>query len=131
MALEHAHALEPIDLRPLGSAWTDARSHSLLKTAHVQLMRLVLRRGEALPEHHVAGEITLQCLEGEVTVGTPSREIRLASGHLVLLPGGMPHTVTAQADATLLLTVLLEPQAPRVERLQSEHRKPSTEGHPR
>jgi len=131
MALEHARALETIDVRPLGSAWIAARSHSLLKTQHLQLMRLLLRRGEALPEHHVPGEITIHCLEGEASVGTPSHEVHLLAGQLVMLPGGVAHTVTALADASLLVTVLLEPEADRTDKLQTANRKSSTEGHPR
>lgn len=131
MALDHAHPLDPIDVRPLGSAWADARSASLLKTQRLQLMRVVLRRGEALPEHHVPGEITIQCLEGEATIGTPSRETRLHAGEMLLLSGGTAHTVTAHADASLLVTVLLEPDATPSEKSQSVHRKPPAGEHPR
>ena len=131
MALDHAQALEPIDVQPLGSGWVDAHSTSLLKSQHLQLMRLVLRAGEALPEHHVPGEITIHCIEGEASVGTPSHEIRLQAGQLVLLPGGVAHTVTAHADASLLVTVLLVPGTTAAEKSQTVHRKPSTEGHPR
>ena len=132
MPLDHGQALEPIDVRPLGSAWADACSTSLLKSQRVQLMRLVLRRGESLPEHHVPGEMTLQCIEGEASIGTPTRQARLHAGEVLLLPGGMAHTVTAQADTSLLVTLLLEPEAPPREKSQTlNQRKGSTEEHPR
>ncbi len=131
MALDHGRALEPIDVRPLGSAWAGARSTSLLKSQRLQLMRLVLRRGESLPEHHVPGEITIQCLEGEATVGTPSRESRLRPGEVMLLPGGLAHTVSAQADTSLLVTLLLDLEAAPREKSQAAHRKGSAEEHPR
>lgn len=107
MALTHAQALEVIDIRPLGTALREAVTISLLKTEHLQLMRLVLPAGRSVPQHHVAGEITVQCLEGEVTLDVPSRSIELAAGQLVLLPAGEPHALRARTDATALVTVLL------------------------
>ena len=107
MALTHAQALEVVDIRPLGATLGDAVSTSLLKTDHLQLMRLVLSAGRSVPQHHVAGELTLQCLEGEVTVSVASRSIALSAGQLVLLPAGEPYSVQARSDASLLVTVLL------------------------
>jgi quercetin dioxygenase-like cupin family protein len=112
MALPHAQALDIIDVRPLGAGLPAAVTHSLLKTPTLQLMRVVLAAGHGLPEHHVAGAITLQCLEGEAEVTTPSRQCRLSAGQLVMLDGGEPHAVTALTDTSLLLTLLLPGHKP-------------------
>jgi quercetin dioxygenase-like cupin family protein len=40
---------------------------------------------------------------------TPSRTCRLPAGRLVMLEGGEPHAVHAVTDASLLVTVLLQP----------------------
>lgn len=107
MALPHAHPLDVIDLRPLGPALATAVTASLLKTPTLQLMRVVLRAGQGLPEHSVPGAITVHCLEGEASVTTPSRRCPLAAGQLVMLDGGVPHAVQATTDTSLLVTVLL------------------------
>jgi quercetin dioxygenase-like cupin family protein len=107
MALPHAQPLDVIDVRPFGAGLRDAVTRSLLKTRSLQLMRLVLRAGEGQPEHSVPGAITVQCLEGEAVVMTPTRDCQLRMGDLVALEGGEPHAVTAVADSTLLVTVLL------------------------
>jgi quercetin dioxygenase-like cupin family protein len=107
MALPHAQPLDTIDVRPLGPALREAVTSSLLKTPTLQLMRLVLKAGDGLPEHHVPGAITVQCLEGEALVKTPTRSCRLGAGQLVMLMGGEPHAVTGVTDASLLVTVLL------------------------
>ncbi len=107
MALPHAQPLDTIDVRPLGPALHEAVTSSLLKTPTLQLMRLVLKAGSGLPEHHVPGAIAVQCVEGEALVTTPTRSCRLGPGQLVMLPGGEPHAVTAVTDASLLVTVLL------------------------
>ena len=108
MALPHAQPLDIIDVRPFGSGLEDAVTSSLIKTPALQLMRLVLRAGRRLPEHSVAGAITLQCLEGEAVLTTPSRSCHLGAGRLVVLDGGEPHAVRAVTDTSLLVTVLLK-----------------------
>ena len=108
MALPHAQPLDIIDVRPFGSGLEDAVTSSLIKTPALQLMRLVLRAGQRLPEHSVAGAITLQCLEGEAVLTTPSRSCHLGAGRLVVLDGGEPHAVRAVTDTSLLVTVLLK-----------------------
>jgi len=107
MALQHADPLDVIDVQPLGSGLHDAVTTSLLKTPALQLMRLVLAAGERLPQHRVAGAITVHCLEGVSIITTPSRSCRLQAGQLVMLDGNEPHAVEALTDSSLLVTVLL------------------------
>jgi quercetin dioxygenase-like cupin family protein len=114
MALKHAQALEPIDVQPLNERLPQSVSTSLIKSQMLQLMRVVLRAGEHLAEHHVRGEITLQCLEGQARVDTPERRITLSAGQLVLLPAGEAHAVQALTDTSLLVTVSLADAPGRV-----------------
>ena len=107
MALKHAQPRDVIDLYASDLQRGTGVSSSLLKTRRLQLMRVVLRAGHTLPEHHVAGEISVQCLSGEVDVVMPTQTSRLRSGLLVVLPGAEPHEVRAHADSVLLVTVLL------------------------
>lgn len=107
MALVHALPLQVINVRPLAEGLHDVKSHSLLKTDKLQLMRVVLLAGQSMPEHHVSGDITLQCLEGEVLVNTPKNSCPLVAGELIAVPAQEPHSVRAISDASLLLTILL------------------------
>jgi quercetin dioxygenase-like cupin family protein len=106
MALKHSQPLEVIDLHAMDQAQGTAVSSSLLKTPHLQLMRVVLAAGQSLPEHHLPDEITVQCLSGEADVATPSRTCRLVPGCLVMLPAAEPHCVQAHRDTVLLVTML-------------------------
>lgn len=108
MALPHARPLDVIDLRPLGAALPESRSTSLLKTRQLQLMRVVLQPGQAMPSHAVAGPITLQCLEGHAVIETPSRSFPLHAGELVMLEGQEPHAVTSADGASLLVSIVLQ-----------------------
>ncbi len=110
MALPHAQPLDLIDLRPLGASLAPTRSHSLLRTDKLQLMRLVLMAGQGLPEHHQEGEVCLMCIEGLVVVGTTAGEKVLQPGLVLVLPAGEPHTVRAEQDSSLLAFMLLHPQ---------------------
>jgi quercetin dioxygenase-like cupin family protein len=107
MALPHAHPEDAIDVRPLGDRLAATTSRALLKTESLELMRLVLRAGEALPEHAVDAEAVLHCLEGAVTVRTPGGERVLEAGRLTLLAAGTSYSVRASSDASLLVTMLL------------------------
>jgi len=107
MALPHANPEDVIDVSPLGGRLAQAASHALLRTGSLELMRLVLRAGEALPPHTVDAEATLHCIEGTVRVSTPDAERELTAGTLTLIPAGRSYAVRASSDASLLVTMLL------------------------
>ncbi|MEO8280747.1 MAG: cupin domain-containing protein [Ideonella sp.] len=107
MALEHAASGDIIDVRPLGAALHDHVSTAFFKSAQLELMHLVLPSGQALPDHTVPGEITLQCIEGLIEFATPTVTRQLSAGQLIHLAGGEPHRVLALTDSTALLTICL------------------------
>ena len=108
MALPHAVLMDVIRVAPLGPGRADAVSTSLIKTARVQLLHLVLPARKDMPEHHVDDECTIHCLEGDVEVETPGGTRRLGPGELVVLPAQQRHSVRARADSALLVTLLLD-----------------------
>ncbi|AMM24487.1 cupin domain-containing protein [Variovorax sp. PAMC 28711] len=107
MAIHHALSGELIDIRPLGAAIETTRTATLYKTQHIEVFRMVLLAGKQMPEHHVAGEFTIQCLEGSVefSIGT-TRDI-MGPGSLKCLAGGVPHSLVAIEDSSVLVTLLL------------------------
>jgi quercetin dioxygenase-like cupin family protein len=112
MAIPHAKSGEVIDLRPAGEAPTPALMSILIKTDRLEVIRLVVPAGKELPHHQVAGEITVQRLEGRVTftAGATSRELR--AGQMLYLAGDEPHSLRGIEDASVLLTILLHPDRP-------------------
>jgi quercetin dioxygenase-like cupin family protein len=107
MSVSHAQAGEPISVLPAAGSPHAAQTVTLIKTASLEVIRLVLPAGKELAPHHVPGEITLQCLSGRVTVGTANGPCELSSGMLVFLSGGEEHSVLAHEPSTLLVTILL------------------------
>lgn len=109
MALQHAVSGEVITLARSDDDIAHFTSVALAKTDHLELIRLVLPQGRSMPEHRVDGEITLQCLEGELAVDAHGISATLLPGQLLFLGGGVPHAVRAIADSVALLTILLHP----------------------
>jgi quercetin dioxygenase-like cupin family protein len=106
MALHHAQPGEVVALHcPEGVA--AERSVALFKARDLEVLRLSLRTGEALPPHRVAGDITVQCLAGALEVGLPGQRVRLQAGELVYVPGEVAHDVRAVQDAAALVTIAL------------------------
>lgn len=108
MALQHAASGERIPLQRGDDDIAHFTSVALAKTENMELIRLVLPKARAMPEHMVDGEITLQCLEGEIVCAAHGGRIVLKPGEMVFLLGGVPHSVQANVDSVALLTILLK-----------------------
>jgi len=107
MAIAHARPGQAIDVRPLGATLPQHKTTALFKAGDLEVMRLVLPAGRSLPVHQVAGEITVQCIEGVLDVTVEGTSHRLQAGELLYLAGGVPHGVMALQDASALVTVAL------------------------
>lgn len=109
MALHHAEQGEVVDVRPYGTAIGGAQSIALFKSPQLEVMRLVLPTGHRMPSHKVAGDITVQCLEGRVEVDVEGSVMPLPAGHLLYLQGEVGHALHALQAASLLVTIVLAP----------------------
>lgn len=110
MALHHAAPAEIVDVRPLGARLRESVTATLLKSAHLQVFRLILPQGKAFREHQVPGEIIVQCLEGTVAFSSPGRTQTLREGELLYLDGDAPHALAGVEDASVLVTIFLKPR---------------------
>ena len=107
MALQHAASGELIRLKTSDDDIAHFTSVALAKTAHMELIRLVLPKEREMPLHKVDGEITLLCLQGEIVCDAHGTSTILRPGEMLYLLGGVPHAVRANEDAVALLTILL------------------------
>ena len=105
MALIHAKPTEVIDIRPYGPALPAAFSKALFKSEQLEVMRLILPAGKAVPQHHLAGEVTIQCLEGRVVLTAGDSELELLPGELVWLTANTPYSLLGREDASVLMTI--------------------------
>ena len=108
MALPHAQPMDVINVGPLGEQLHGTVSTSLIKTASIQLLHMVLREHQDQPQHHVDNECVIHCLEGEVELVTGSGVHKLRAGNLIVLPAGQQHALRARRDSAVLVTLLLD-----------------------
>jgi quercetin dioxygenase-like cupin family protein len=107
MAIAHAQSGQPVDVSPLGPRLQAEKTVALFKSDQLEVIRLVLQAGKALPPHKVSGEITIHCLEGRIAVGADGTQHMLGAGQLLYLDGGVLHDVKALEDASALVTIVL------------------------
>ena len=98
---------DPIDVRPLRTALISAHTRRLVRTATFEVVRLIVRSGQAIPQHTSKGEIIVNCLEGRVGFTALGKTHELGAGTLLHLPAGEPHALHGIEDASLLLTILV------------------------
>lgn len=108
MALPHAAPGQKVHLPPLASA---AETTALVKTDRFEAVHLVLRSGARIAPHAVEGYLTLQCLEGAITLETSSQSMGLEAGDWIYLERGERHWLSAARDSSLLLTILFDTSA--------------------
>ena len=107
MAIPHAQPGEVIDVRPLADTLPSSKTRTLIKTAHVEVIRIALPAGKVIADHKAPGEITVQCLEGRVAFTVSEKIQELTPGQLLYLSAGEPHAVKGIEDSSLLVTILL------------------------
>lgn len=105
MAIEHANPGDVIDVRPLGAALAGTKTAALLKTANLEVIRLVMTAGKELAEHKAPGDITVHCLEGKIAFTAAGVTRELAAGQMLYLTAGDPHSVKCIEAASFLLTI--------------------------
>lgn len=124
-ALEQAHEGMPtepgslivFDLRRL-TRWSEERP-AVQILSDIGTARLVLfgfKAGQQLQEHRTSSQVLVQALRGRVTVTAAGSSVKLHAGMVLQVEANVPHTVVAQTDAVMLLTLLPSPASHSLER---------------
>ncbi|HBN79495.1 MAG TPA: cupin [Planctomycetaceae bacterium] len=108
MAIHHAQPGEVIDVLPLADAFAASKTTTLIKSPHVEVIRMVLSAGKVISEHKAPGEIIVQCLEGNITFTTMGEPKKLRKGDMLYLSAGEPHALEAIEDSSFLLTIVAQ-----------------------
>ena len=81
-----------------------------------RLVLFAFKAGQQLQEHRTSSQILVQVLRGRVTVTAAGRSVKLHAGMVLQVEANVPHTVVAQTDAVMLLTLLPSPSSHSLER---------------
>lgn len=107
MAIQHATSGEPVTVLPPANASGERQTVALFKTEGLEVMRVVLPKGKSMPAHKVAGDITVQCLEGSLLFRSGGKDQTLVAGDMLYLDGGVMHSLTGVEDACALVHIVL------------------------
>ncbi|MFM8413206.1 MAG: cupin domain-containing protein [Planctomycetota bacterium] len=91
---------------PLGEAVGGGRSSTLMSSPGLELIRLVIPAGTAIPAHRSPGELTVHCIEGHVAVEHDGHAIDLRPGDLLHLCPQEIHALRGLCDSSVLVTRL-------------------------
>ena len=108
MATLHAKPGEIVNLVTWADDLPADQTKAIVKTEEMELIRLVLAAGKVLPNHKVAGPITVHCIEGKIEFTTMGATQELAQGELLHLMPEEPHSVKAIEQSVVLLTIIFK-----------------------
>ncbi len=97
--------VKPIDLQ-LTSGPDRA---SVWATDHIQIMRVRLAAGEALPHHKANAHVVLIPLQGRLRLEVPDQLLELEPGQAAAVPYNTPMDVSNAGDDQLIFLVLKTP----------------------
>ena len=81
------------------------RQISIFHRDNVTMVLFVFEAGGTMREHRANGLVTIQILDGALSVTTPQSTYDLQSGQILALDANVPHSLQATALTQMLLTV--------------------------
>lgn len=85
---------------------TNVKTRILASSGEARQALLSFRAGQSLPGHRARGPITVLGISGRLVFDAGGRSETIAPGTLVQLEGQIEHSVRAETDAVMLLTLL-------------------------
>jgi len=86
--------------------WQSGRnSKTIVKYPDFRIVLTAIRAKTTIHEHHSAGRISVQTVEGCIRMHADGKEFDLPAGSVLVLDRAMPHDVVAIEDSAFLLTV--------------------------
>lgn len=89
------------------ATWKDSESKAaVLRTEHVEILRLHIEAGVRIPTYEAQGEIIIFCLQGRVLVSAMGQQRELNGGQLLYLLIHEPFELDGLEEASLFITIL-------------------------
>lgn len=82
----------------------------IARSGHVRQILFSLRPGQGLREHSTSSQIAVQVISGQLIFTTNESSQSLTAGQLLLLEANLPHSLQAECDTVMLLTLTPDPQ---------------------
>ncbi len=86
------------------------RQITVFKHDAVTIATFSFDENSGLPKHKANGIAVIMCLDGIISVTTPTQTHKMSANMMVILDPGVPHAVHAHELSRMLLTVCLSPR---------------------
>lgn len=106
MATHHASPGEIVDLESWAQDLPNEHTKVIAKTDEMELVRLAIPAGKEFSNHKVSGPCVIHCIDGQITLTAMGKTQALTLGQLLYLMPGEPHSVSAETDSVVLLTII-------------------------
>ncbi|MDI1302629.1 MAG: cupin domain-containing protein [bacterium] len=107
MALPRPESGEVFNIHPTGEQYTEFFTRAIVRTDELEVIRFVLPQGNTLREHKVAGDCTVQCIEGAIELTAHGKTVRLVEGEMTYIAACAQHAVLALKNSVILVTMVL------------------------
>lgn len=102
----HVASGEVINLERLKGTMDVDASYALVKTNDMEVIRMALRKGKTIDEHSVNGEMSVQCLMGDILFSVDSKAVELKKDDWLYLKKKQSFSYSVKEDTILLVTIL-------------------------
>lgn len=107
----HVQSGELINLETLKDNMQVDASYALVKTSDMEVIRMALHKGKAIEEHNVDGEMSVQCLKGDILFTVEGKALELREGDWLYLKKKQNFSYSVKSDTILLVTILFTDNA--------------------
>ncbi len=108
MGLHHCAPGEVVNLLRLNPNVPPDTTFAVVKTEHLEVIRMFLAQGKKIPAHSVAGEITVQCISGRLDFNIENEPHELQAADWLFVSANQSHSLQAYEDSVILVTILLK-----------------------
>ncbi len=107
---ENATNLVAFDLRVLARFRDEGPYVQILSdTGAARLVLFCFKPGQQLKEHRTSSQIMIQVVRGRIAFAANEQAITVSAGTLLQLEANVPHSITAQTTAVVLVTMTPSP----------------------
>lgn len=102
----HVQSGEVINLGTLKGNMEVDSSYALVKTDDMEVIRMALPKGKTIDEHSVDGEISVQCLKGDILFTVDGQAVELQKDDWLYLKKKQSFSYNVKKNTILLVTIL-------------------------
>ena len=102
----HIKSGEVVNLETLREEMDVDASYALVKTDDMEVIRMAVQKGKTIDEHNIEGEMSVQCLKGDILFMVDGNARELMPGDWLYLQKKQNFSYSVKEDTILLVTIL-------------------------